>query len=58
MFSGNPNVSLRTVDCSLYTHRSVLNDDYHKKVLDMPAYTPVDLNNLETLAETFIIPAR
>ena len=27
----NPNVSLGIVGCSLYTRRSALKDDYHKK---------------------------
>ena len=30
MISDNPNVSLRIVDCSLYTRRIALKDDYHK----------------------------
>ena len=29
--SDNPNVSLGIVDCSLYTRRIALRDDYHKK---------------------------
>ena len=58
MISDNPNVSLGIVDCSLYTRRIALKDDYHKKRMDMLAYTPVEINYLETLAKTFIIPAR
>ena len=58
MISDNPNVSLGIVDCSLYTRRIALKDDYHKKRMDMLAYTPVGFNYLETLAKTFIIPAR
>ena len=58
MISDNPNVSLGIVDCSLYTRRFALKDDYHKKQLDMLAYTPVEFNCLKTLAKTFIIPAR
>ena len=58
MIIDNPNVSLGVVDCSLYTHRIALKDDYHKKRMDMFAYTPVEFNYLETLAKTFIIPAR
>ena len=54
MISDNPNVSLGIVDCSPYTLRIALKDDYHKKRMDMLAYAPV----LETLAKTFIIPAR
>ena len=58
MTADNPNVSLGIVDCSLYTRRINLKDDYHKKRIDMLAYTPVEFNYLETLAKTFIIPAR
>ena len=58
MISDNSNVSLGIVDCSLYTRRIALKDDYHKKRMDMLAYTPVEFNYLETLAKTFIIPAR
>ena len=58
MISDNPNVSLGNIDCSLYTRRFALKDDFHKKRRDMLAYTPVAFNYLETLAKTFIIPAR
>ena len=58
MISDNHNVSLGIVDCSLYTRRIALKDDYHKKRTDMLAYAPVEYNYLETLAKTFIIPAR
>ena len=58
MISENPNVSLGIADCSLYTRRIALKDDHHKKRMDMLPYTPVELNYLETLANTFIIPAR
>ena len=58
MISDNPNVSLGIVDCSLYTRRIALKDDYHKKRIEMLVYTPVEFNYLEILAKTFIIPAR
>ena len=58
MISDNPNVSLGIVDCSLYNRRITLKDDYHKKRMDMLAYSPVEYNYLEALAKTFIIPAR
>ena len=58
MISDNPNVSLGIVDCSLYTRRIALKEEYHKKRMDMLAYTPVEFNYLETHAKTFIIPAR
>ena len=58
MVSDNPNVTLGIVDCSLYTRRIALKDEYHKKRMDMLAYTPVEFNYLETLIKNFIIPAR
>ena len=58
MISDNPNVNLGIVDCTLYTRHIALKDVYHKKRMDMLAYTPVEFNYLETLAKTFIIPAR
>ena len=58
MISGNTNVNLGIVDCSIYTRRIALKDEYHKKRRDMPAYTPVEFNYLETLAKTFIVLAR
>ena len=58
MISDNPNVSLGIVDCSLSTRPIALKDDYHKKRMDMLAYTTVEFNYLETLAKTFIIPVR
>ena len=58
MISDTTNVSLGIVDCSLYTRRIVLKDDYHKKRMDMLAYTPVEFSYLKTLAKTFITPAR
>ena len=58
MVCDNPNVSLGIVDCSLYTHRIALIDDYHNKRMDVLAYAPVDYNYLETLAKTFITPSR
>ena len=44
MISDNPNVSLGIVDCSLYTRRIALKDDYRKKKMDMLAYAPVEYN--------------
>ena len=58
MISDNPNFSLGIVDCSLYTRRIGLKEDYHRKRMDMLAYTPVEFNYLETLENTFIIPDR
>ena len=56
MTSENPNVSLVIVDCSLYTRR--LKEDYHKKRMSQLAYAPFEYNYMETLAKTYIIPAR
>ena len=58
MISDHPNVCLGIVDCSLYTRRIALKNDYHKKRMDMLAYTPVEFNYLEILAKILIIPAR
>ena len=58
MISENPNVSLGIVDCSLYTRRVMLKEDYHKKRMSQLAYAPVEFNYMETLAKTFIIPTR
>ena len=58
MISDNPNVSLESVDCSLYTRRIALKDGKQMKRVDMLAYTPVEIKYLETLVKTFIIPAR
>ena len=57
MVSDNLSVSLGIVECSLYTRRFALKDDYDKKRLGMLAYAPVEYSYLETLAKTFIIPA-
>ena len=58
MISENPNVSLGIVDCSLYTRRVMLKEDYHKKRRSQLAYAPVEYNYMGTLAKTFIIPTR
>ena len=58
MISDNPNVNLGIVDCSPYTRRIALKDNYHRKRMDMHAYTPVGFCYLETVAKTFILPAR
>ena len=39
MISENPNVSFGIIDCSIYTRRIALKDEYHKKQMDMLAYT-------------------
>ena len=57
LITDNPIFSLGIVDCSLHTRRIAIKEDYHKKRMEMLAYTPVQFNSLETLAKTFIIPA-
>ena len=56
--SDNPNISLGIVDCSLYRRCIALKDDYHRKRMDMLAYSAVEFNYFETLPNTFVIPAR
>ena len=56
--SGNPNVSLEIVDCSLYSRQFALKEYCNKKRMEMPAYSPVVYHYLEILAKTFLIPAR
>ena len=58
MSSDSPKVSRGIVDCSLYTRCIALKDDYHRRRMDMLAYAPVEYNYWETLAKSFIIPAR
>ena len=58
MIRENPNVSLGIVDCSLYTPRVILKEDYHRKRMSQLAYAPVEYSYMETLAKTYIIPAR
>ena len=58
MISDNPNVSHGVVDYSIYTRRIALKDKYQKKRMDILAYTPVEFNYLEILANIFIIRAR
>ena len=58
MISENPNVSWGFVDCSLYTRRVMLKEDYHKMRMSQIAYAPIEYNYMETVAKTFINPAR
>ena len=58
MISESSNVSLGIVDCSLYTRRVMLKEDYHKKRMFQPAFAPVECNYMETLAKTHIILGR
>ena len=53
MTRNNQNVSLGIAHCSLYIRRIALKDDYHKKTMDILAYTSVEFNYLETLADSY-----
>ena len=44
MISDNPNIRLGIVDCSLYTRRIAIKDGFHKKRMNMLAYTSVEFN--------------
>ena len=57
MISDNHDVSLGIVDCSLQIRGVAPTDDYHKRRMDMLAYTAVEYSYLETLAKTFANPA-
>ena len=58
MISDNRKVSLDHVDCSPCTRRNALNVYHHKKRMNVLDYIPVELSYLETVAKTFVIPAR
>ena len=58
IISDNPNVCSGNVDCSLHIRQIALKVEYHKKRMDMLENIPVDLNCLETLANTSTNPAR
>ena len=58
MISNIPNVSSGIVDCSLYTRRVIFTEDSHKKRRSQLAYAPVEYNYKETLAKTYVLPAR
>ena len=55
IISDNHNVNLGVVDCSIYTPRIGLENDYHRKRMDMLAHTPVEFNYLETVAMSFCL---
>ena len=58
MINDNSNVNLGIADCSIHTRLVAHSNGYHKKRIDMFAYTPADFNYLETFANFFIVPAR
>ena len=58
MINENHIVCLGFVVCFLYTRRVMLNEDYHKKRMSQLTYAPVEYNYMETLAKTYVVPAR
>lgn len=58
MVSPNPYVTLKVVDCSLFTRRVVVSEVYHQTMKYELTHVPASYNFMETLARTFIIQAR
>ena len=55
LINDNNNVSLGTVDCSLYIYREALTEKKPQKRMDMTSCIPVEFSSLETLDTTLII---
>ena len=55
MICYNPHVSLNVVDCSLFTRRVVVNEDYHQTIKYQLTHQPACYKFMETIARTFII---
>ena len=58
MLSDNPNVSLKTIDCSLFTRRILVAEPNHQYLQWNLEREPDQYNYMETIARTFIIPSR
>ena len=58
MLSDNPNVSLKIVDCSLFTRRVLLAEPNHQYLQWNLERKPAQYNHMETIARIFIIPSR
>ena len=58
MLSDNPNVSLKIVDCSLFTKRILVAEPNHQHLQCNLEREPAHYNYMETIARTFIIPSR
>ena len=58
MLSDNPNVSLKTVDCSLFTIRVLVAEPNHQYLQCNLEREPAQHNYMETIARIFIIPSR
>ena len=57
MLSDNPNVSLKIVDCSLFTRRILVAEPNHQYLQWNLEREPALYNYMETIARTFIIPS-
>ena len=57
MTSYNPHVSLKSLGCSLFTRRVVVNEVYHQTIKYQLTHQPVCHNFMETIACIFIIPS-
>ena len=58
MLSDNPNVSLKSVDCSLFTRTILAAEPNHQYLQWNLERDSAHYNNMETIARTFIIPSR
>ena len=58
MLSDNPNVSLKIVDCSLFTRRILVAEPNHQNLQGNLEREPSHYNYMETIARTLIIPSR
>ena len=58
MVSDNPNVSLKIVDCSLFTRRILAAEPNHQNLQWNLETEPAHYNYMETFTRTFIIPSR
>ena len=58
MLSDNPNISLKIVDCSLFTRRILVAEPNHQYLQWNLEREPAHYNYVETIARTFIIPSR
>ena len=54
----NPNVSLKIVDCSLFTRRILVAEPNHQYLQCNLKREPAHYNYMETIARTFIFPSR
>ena len=58
MLSDNPNVSLKIVDCSLFTRKILVAEPNLQYLQWNLEREPAQYNYMETIARTFIIPSR